>query len=140
MWEQQHRLETPTIASRVHDGRHTPFASSLRDIRFVLPLLFLGVVGNPSVAIAQSRGTFTTTGNMSVARFGHTATLLPNGKVLIAGGVQSGLTPGTLPAALASAELYDPATGTSAATGNMTTVRAGLTATLLPTGKVLIAG
>ena len=68
------------------------------------------------------------TGPMSVGRFGHTATLLPNGKVLVAGGY------------IASAELYDPASGTWTNTGSMSTARAGHTATLLPNGKVLVAG
>ena len=52
---------------------------------------------------------------MTVARGDHTATLLPSGKVLIAGG----------PGALASAELYDPAAGTFTATGSMTVARHG---------------
>ena len=64
----------------------------------------------------------------------HTATLLPNGKVLVAGGFDiSGN-------ALASAELYDPASGTWTATGSLATARAYHTATLLPNGKVLVAG
>ena len=83
-------------------------------------------------AVVVLQGVFVPTGSMTVAREGHTATLLPNGMVLIAGGEDdSGI--------LASAELYDPADGTFTATGSMTEVRAGHTATLLPNGKVLIA-
>jgi large repetitive protein len=86
-----------------------------------------------ATALAQSGGTFTPTGSITIARSGHTATVLPNGKILIAGGYSGS-------ARLASAELYDPATGTFARTGDMTTPRAGNKAVLLPNGKVLIAG
>ena len=61
-------------------------------------------------------GTWTVTGSLATARAEHTATLLPNGKVLVAGGEDSS-------GALASAELYDPATGTWTATGSLTTAR-----------------
>ena len=75
-------------------------------------------------------GTWTATGSLNTARFLHTATLLPNGKVLVAGGYNdSGY--------LASAELYDPASGTWTATGSLATARDRHTATLLPNGKVL---
>jgi len=82
-------------------------------------------------------GVFTlTTGPMNAARWVHTANLLPNGQVLITGGQSN-----TNPATLASAELYNPATGTfSYTTGPMTTPRSNQTATLLPNGQVLIAG
>ena len=82
-------------------------------------------------------GTFTATGNMITARDGHTATLLNSGKVLIAGGLTEN---GGSSTAIATAEIYDPATGTFAATGSMTTARVYHTATLLSNGEVLIAG
>ena len=77
---------------------------------------------------------FVLTGSMATARRFHTATLLPNGKVLVAGGQNE------VYAAVASAELYDPSSGTFSVTGNMTVPRAGHTATLLNNGQVLIAG
>jgi N-acetylneuraminic acid mutarotase len=81
-------------------------------------------------------GTWTaTTGSLTTGRYNHTATLLPNGKVLVTGGFNfaSLIT-------LSSSELYDPATGTWTPTGSMNTARKTHTATLLPNGKVLVAG
>jgi hypothetical protein len=94
------------------------------------------VLAAPLLA-AQSAGTFTPLNNLTVPRQFHTATLLTNGKVLIAGGFSAGLSPYNT---WASAEIYDPATGTFAPTGSMTAARQMHTATLLPDGKVLIAG
>ena len=61
-------------------------------------------------------GTWTATGSLGTARYRHTATLLPSGKVLVAGGNDAS-------AYLSSAELYDPATGTWTATGSLGTAR-----------------
>jgi len=69
---------------------------------------------------------------MLTARENHSATLLPNGKVLIAGGYGTN--------GLSTAEVYDPATGAWAPTGAMTTNRYYHTATLLFSGKVLVTG
>ena len=77
--------------------------------------------------------TSTPTGNMTIPRCAETATLLPNGKVLFAGGQ-------TLGVVTATAELYDPISGTFASTGSMSVARSGHTAVLLPNGMVLIAG
>jgi WD40 repeat protein len=85
-----------------------------------------------------ARGGFTSTGSMATPRSGQTATLLANGRVLIAGGVDT--TDPKSPVATATAEIYDSSTGTFTPTNNMTAARAGHTATLLATGRVLIAG
>jgi WD40 repeat protein len=78
-------------------------------------------------------GSFAKTGTMDTERVSHTATLLPNGEVLLVGGWDR-------EGVLASAELYDPKVGDFSPTGDMATHRAAHTATLLPDGKVLIAG
>lgn len=76
--------------------------------------------------------TFTPTGSMNVGRCGHTATLLHNGKVLIAGGGND--------SPLAVAEMYDPSTGTFSVLASMTVARQNHSATLLQDGNVLVAG
>ena len=94
----------------------------------------------PATFTATSRtlaGTFALTGSMSTARYWHTATLLRDGRVLVAGGDSSTSTH----SGFATAELYDPATGTFTRTANnMTVARVGHSATLLADGRVLIAG
>ena len=74
------------------------------------------------------------TGNLNVARSLHTATLLPDGRVLVVGGRGAGLV------ALDSAEVYDVATGKWSVTGGLVKPRVMHTATLLPNGKVLVVG
>src|SRR5262249_36849583 len=70
---------------------------------------------------------------MKTERIGHTATLLPNGLVLVAGGSDN-------TSFLASAELYDPARGKWTPTGSMSIPRLGQMATLLQNGEVLVSG
>ena len=105
----------------------TPVAAGDKD------LVIAGPVSALSLSPADAPFTFGNTGSLGTARHGHTATLLPNGKVLVAGGYSGS-------GSLASAELYDPATGTWSATGSLGTARDHHTATLLPNGKVLVAG
>src|SRR6266700_1853862 len=78
-------------------------------------------------------GTWTATGSLNTARYEPTATLLPNGMVLVAAEGDSSFN------ASATAELYDPASGTWTATGSPNAARARHTATLLPNGMVLVA-
>jgi len=72
--------------------------------------------------------------NMIARRATHTATLLRDGRVLLAGGMENN------DLILSSAELYDPASLTFTRTGDMGAARAGHTATLLPNGRVLLTG
>ena len=81
-----------------------------------------------------STGTFTAAGSMTIGREAHTATLLPDGTVLIAGTQLPG------GGALASAEIYDPVLGTFGPTGSMIRARHSQKATLLNNGQVLITG
>jgi N-acetylneuraminic acid mutarotase len=77
-------------------------------------------------------GIWTATGSLATPRIDHTATLLANGEVLVAGGVGSTYT--------ATAELYNPSTRQWTATGGMTLPRAFAGAALLRNGQVLMAG
>jgi len=101
----------------------------------------LGNIGN-SLTSAElynpATGRWTPTGSMRTGRAFHSATLLANGKVLAAGGLNycyDGVCIDTR-----TAELYNPATGTWAATGSMHQVREQHSATLLRGGEVLAAG
>jgi hypothetical protein len=82
-------------------------------------------------------GKFTATGGPAVDHSGGSATLLADGRVLLAGGMD---TSSGLAKNIAVAEIYDPATGKFGPTGSMVTARFGHTATLLADGRVLIAG
>ena len=79
-------------------------------------------------------------GSLNDARWRHTATLLPDGRVLVAGGFTAPTTTANAQPVLGSAELYDPATDTWTRTGSMHTRRALHVAQLLADGRVLVAG
>src|SRR3989304_3433134 len=86
--------------------------------------LFVFVLSNYATAWSAAN-LFSATGSLGTARGEHTATLLPNGKVLVTGGLGEG-------GILYSAEVYDPATGTFNVTGSLGAARGKHTATLLP--------
>lgn len=107
-------------------------------------VLIAGRDGSATTACAELydpvAGTFTRTGDMTIALSDHAAVLLQSGKVLVVGGsVDAPRCLGC--AATRSAELYDPATGKfTATTHELVSARSSPTATLLPSGKVLITG
>jgi hypothetical protein len=103
-------------------------------------VLFAGGADQQGLLASAERyrdGQAVATGSMHVARAGHTATLLPSGKILVVGGTDVAH---VLPEDAVSAELYDPATGAWALTGSTHELRTYHTATLLPSGKVLVVG
>jgi hypothetical protein len=82
--------------------------------------------------VSASANTWSAAGSLATGRSFHTATLLPNGKVLVAGGFNGSF--------LKSAELYDPVSNAWSPAAGMAAARGGHTATLLPNGNVLVAG
>jgi hypothetical protein len=122
---------TDHTATLLRDGR-VLFAGgySTADVSGVVGLATNGDVYDPAT------GTFSQTGAMQVPRVGHVAALLPDGRVLLAGGMD---TPGSS-ARTRSAELFDPATGQSAPTGRLTVARGNTSAAVLPNGNVLVFG
>jgi WD40 repeat protein len=101
----------------------------------IIAIFTLGAAAFHSASGSNAQvGSVTAIGAMLEPRSGHTATLLPSGKVLIAGGMRRNHD------FYKSAELYDPATGKFQATGEMNERRVSPVALLLGSGKVLIAG
>jgi hypothetical protein len=94
---------------------------------------FVAALANPLGQRAEA-ASFSLSGSLNVARYSHTATLLPSGKVLVTGGI------GPSNSISGSAELYDPVAGTWSLAGTMAVARYSHTATLLTNGNVLVAG
>jgi len=116
--------------------RGRPEATLLQDGNVLITGGADGTGGSGSFVVAEIFHTatlkFRPTGPMHYARVAHTATMLSDGRVLIAGGKGSEVS--------ASAEIYDPKSGTFCETGSMATARYKHTAGLLPDGRVLVAG
>jgi Tol biopolymer transport system component len=100
-------------------------------------VLFAGTCSTAAGIYDSTTGVFTPTGSMTVARAASAATRLQDGHVLFTGG--SGCNDADT-GIRASAELYDPSTGTFSPTGSMHTPRESHTSTLLADGRVLITG
>ncbi|MEO8432974.1 MAG: kelch repeat-containing protein [Acidobacteriota bacterium] len=132
-------------AAAVLGGTTTALTNAAGNATFVVSIdrgqrgytLVANVIGFPGITATTNgfnvEGFCGSVTPMTAARKWHTATRLPNGKVLIAGGHD-----GT--AALSSAELFDPATGAFTATGSMSVARVLHSATLLNDGTVLVVG
>ena len=128
-----------TATAGMVDARANHTATPLPDGNVLVAGGDSGRPGGPLTSAESydpSSGSWNAAGNLTQGRTFHTATLLPNGAVLVAAG--GGGSIGQLP--LASAELYDPSTGSWTATGNLARSRWFHTATPLPDGKVLVAG
>ncbi len=135
--------EWPAAAGAWHGAASLPAGKQLLTLTPLADGTLLAAGGR---ALAYQRGshvydrptdTWTATvGFLGIPRAYHTATLLPSGRVLVAAGFSSAATPNQL----VSCELYDPATGTWAATGPLAVARYAHTATLLRDGRVLAAG
>ena len=108
----------------------------MRGLLTVSVVLALSLAPGVTVAAEEepsSTGSFSPAGSLVEARISHTATPLPDGRVLIVGGQNLG-------SILTSAEVWDPVTASFGPAGSLAEARWGHTATLLPDGRVLIVG
>jgi large repetitive protein len=119
-------------------------------VAFVVLVLSAGPGGTSAADEAPPTGSFSPAGSLTEARWGHTATVLSDGRVLVVGGAgrafpRGGVArrPEATPPPMevrTSAEIWDPTTGTFQATGSLAGPRAGHDALLLPDGRVLVIG
>jgi hypothetical protein len=118
-------------------ARESDSATLLQDGR----VLIVGGQNDQILASAElydpKTGKFSPTGSLDAPRENHTATLMADGRVLIAGGDPSG---GDDQTPIASAEIYDPKSGTFIPTGSMTAARKRAGSVLLGDGRVLVVG
>lgn len=128
----RNRLASPAIPAMMAIIGLSPRASRRVQAATLFFLILFWLIIVLVFPAAGATGGWTATASLTTARDRHTATLLGNGKVLVAGGMGLGSDPPV-------AELYDPSTGTWSPTGALATARDYHTATLLPDGQVLVA-
>jgi len=128
--------------ARMNVGRFDHTATLLSDGKILAAAGLFGwadfKTGRTSEIYDPVANKWTMVGNLNNVRADHAAALLPNGKVLVAGGI--GYPPGKNAVVLRSAELFDPNTSTRSLTGKMTTARDDGGMVLLSNGKVLAVG
>ena len=123
-----------TVGSR---DQAVPFAVSIGGLMPDVPVHFRGVASNAlGVAYGTDKIAVPPVSSMNQERYSHTATLLPNGKVLVAGGY--GVPLNNIGFPTNTAELFDPATGRWSPTGRMHRSHGLHTATLMLNGQVLV--
>lgn len=128
-----------TVTGSMHTARYQHNAVLLQNGQVLVAGGYNENINPPFLTSAElynpSKGNWTTTGSLHTARIYDTMTLLAGGQVLVTGGYNVTSTINIL----ASAELYNPATGKWALTGSMHTARTGHAAALLTSGQVLVA-
>jgi len=132
-----------TMTGSMRNARRLHTATLLPNGKVLVAGGFNGVVGRDSATTTAeiydpAIGTWRSTGNLQLARARHTATLLANGQVLVVGGLNDSQSASFT--VTDTAELYDPVTETWSRTGRLNWARSSHTATLLPSGRILIVG
>lgn len=122
-------------ATELHDGRVLIVGGRDNNCTIYCPVYSL----RSAEIFDPATGTFTPTGSLNIGRYGHTATLLEDGRVLIIGG-ESTEELGTGTDQVAATEIYSPATGTFTRWTNLVLARGLHSATVLNNGKILLAG
>ncbi len=126
-----------TTTGNLGTGRYNHTATVLPDGRVLVTGGYTTNAGNQPLATCEiynpGTGLWTPTGSLPEARESHTATLLHNGVVLVAGGTSNS-------GSLDTAAIFDPANGSWTATGSLTHRRYNHTATLLPDNTVMVNG
>ena len=139
---------TFTVATPLLTGRRGHTATLLGNGKVLLVGGFGAISGADSSTLASAElydpiaKTFTNTGALATARYSHTASVLPDGRVLIVGGWSGAVTATGSYAgkAVATAEVYDAGSGTFSIAGSLATARISHAAATLPGGKILIVG